>query len=136
MRREARDHLGDMGVKIPSVDTEVGFLSGGQRQAVAIARAVYSEAKVILLDEPLAAMGAKESAIIMDLILELKRRGEISVILIAHNYAQVVAVCDRINLLQHGEITFETQTAATSVHELTELVAADYLAHRRRPEEA
>jgi ABC-type sugar transport system ATPase subunit len=115
-----------MGVRIPSVDTEVGFLSGGQRQAVAIARAVYSDAKVILLDEPLAAMGAKESAIIIDLILELRQKRDVSMILIAHNYAQVVDVCDRVNLLQHGKITFDSPVSQTSVQELTELVAADY----------
>ena len=78
MRDLAKTHLADMGVRIPSVDTEVGFLSGGQRQAVAIARAVYSDAKVILLDEPLAAMGAKESAIIIDLIQELRQKGDVS----------------------------------------------------------
>jgi len=129
MRAQARDHLEDMGVRIPSVDTEVGFLSGGQRQAVAIARAVYSDAKVILLDEPLAAMGSKESGIIIDLILELRRRGEVSILLIAHNFAHVIEVCDRINLLRYGRIEYDREVANTSVHELTDLVAADY---RRR----
>jgi simple sugar transport system ATP-binding protein len=129
MREEARAHLDDMGVRIPSVDTEVGFLSGGQRQAVAIARAVYSDAKVILLDEPLAAMGAKESAIIIDLILELKERRDVSIILIAHNFAQVIEVCDRVNFLQHGRISYETAVVDTSVQELTELVSSEY---RRR----
>lgn len=126
MREEARAHLDDMGVRIPSVDTDVGFLSGGQRQAVAIARAVYSDAKVILLDEPLAAMGSKESTIIIDLILELKQRGDVSMILIAHNFAQVLEVCDRVNLLQHGRITYEKAVSDTSIQELTELVAAEY----------
>jgi ABC-type sugar transport system ATPase subunit len=132
MRAEAEAHLDDMGVRIPSVDTEVGFLSGGQRQAIAIARAVYSDAKVILLDEPLAAMGAKESAIIIDLLAELRRRREVSIILIAHNFAQVVEICDRINLLRHGVISYEAQVADTSVHDLTELVSADYRRAARR----
>lgn len=126
MRDLARTHLGDMGVRIPSVDTDVGFLSGGQRQAVAIARAVYSDAKVILLDEPLAAMGAKESAIIIDLIQGLRQRGDVSMIIIAHNFAQVVEMCDRVNLVQHGRITFDKATDETSVRELTELVSAEY----------
>ena len=126
MRENSTARLKDMGVRIPSVDTEMGFLSGGQRQAVAIARAVYSEAKVILLDEPLAAMGAKESAIIIDLILELRQKRDVSMILIAHNFAQVVDVCDRVNLLQHGRITFDSPVGETSVQELTELVSADY----------
>jgi simple sugar transport system ATP-binding protein len=126
MRREARERLREMAIRLPSVDTEVTFLSGGQRQAIAVARAVFSDAKVILLDEPLAAMGVKESMVILDLIGELKRRGDVSIILIAHNYAQVVDVCDRVNLLQHGRITFDRAIDDTSVHELTELVASDY----------
>jgi ABC-type sugar transport system ATPase subunit len=126
MKERAKTHLSDMGVRIPSVETEVGFLSGGQRQAVAIARAVYSDAKVILLDEPLAAMGAKESAIIIDLIQELRQRGGVSMILIAHNFAQVVEMCDRVNLVQHGRITFDKPTDETSVRELTDLVSAEY----------
>ena len=126
MREQARNHLGDMGVRIPSVDTEVGFLSGGQRQAIAIARAVYSDAKVILLDEPLAAMGAKESAIIIELIQGLRETDEVSMIIIAHNFAQVVEMCDRVNLVQHGRITFDKATDETSVRELTDLVSAEY----------
>jgi simple sugar transport system ATP-binding protein len=130
MRKLARQHLDDMGVSIPSVDVEVAKLSGGQRQAIAVARSVYSEARVLLLDEPLAAMGAKEGALILDLVRDLKRKGEVSIMIIAHNYAQVLEVCDRINLLQHGTITFDKPTAETSVQELTELVVAEYRASR------
>jgi ABC-type sugar transport system ATPase subunit len=118
--------LSEMAIKIPSIDTDVALLSGGQRQAIAVARAVFSDAKVILLDEPLAAMGAKESLVILDLIRQLKRRGDVSVIMIAHNYAQIVDVCDRVNLLQHGRITYDRVVGSTSVQELTELVASDY----------
>ncbi|MFC7275865.1 ATP-binding cassette domain-containing protein [Paractinoplanes rhizophilus] len=131
MRRLARAHLEDMGVNIPNVSAEVAKLSGGQRQAVAVARAVYSDAKILLLDEPLAAMGAKEGALILDLIRELKARGDVSVIIIAHNYAQVLDVCDRVNLLQHGAITFDKPTAEVTLDELTELVVAEYRARRR-----
>jgi simple sugar transport system ATP-binding protein len=126
MRRLAREHLDDMGVKIDSVDVEVAKLSGGQRQAIAVARSVYSASKILLLDEPLAAMGAKEGALILDLVRGLKERGEVSVIIIAHNYAQVLDVCDRVNLLQHGEITFDKPAKETSVAELLELVHAEY----------
>ncbi|MBC6459699.1 ATP-binding cassette domain-containing protein [Actinomadura sp. HBU206391] len=126
MRRIAAEHLRDMGVNIPSVDVEVAKLSGGQRQAIAVARSVYSDAKILLLDEPLAAMGAKEGALILDLVRDLKRRGEVSIIIIAHNYAQVLEVCDRVNLLQHGAIAFDEQTSRTSLQELTELVVAEY----------
>jgi len=132
MRRLAQQHLEAMGVNIPSVDDEVAKLSGGQRQAIAVARSVYSDARILLLDEPLAAMGAKEGALILDLIRDLKERGNVSVIIIAHNYAQVLDVCDRVNLLQHGEITFDKRGADTSLEELTELVVAEYRAGRGR----
>jgi simple sugar transport system ATP-binding protein len=126
MRDTARTHLDEMGINIPSVDAPVATLSGGQRQAIAIARAVYSDAKVLLLDEPLAAMGAKEVAIILDLIGDLKRRREVSIIIIAHNYGQALEVCDRINLLQHGTITFDKPSKDTSVQELNDIVVAEY----------
>lgn len=126
MRRRARQHLEDMGVHIPSVDAEVARLSGGQRQAIALARSVYSKAKILLLDEPLAAMGAKEGALILDLIQKLKSQGNVSILVIAHNYAQVLEVCDRVNLLQHGNIAYDKPARETSVEELTELVVAEY----------
>jgi ABC-type sugar transport system ATPase subunit len=126
MRKLASEHLAAMGVRVPSVDVEVAKLSGGQRQAIAVARSVYSRSRILLLDEPLAAMGAKEGAMILDLISDLKARGEVSVIVIAHNYAQILEVCDRVNLLQHGTITFDKPTAETSLQELTDLVVSEY----------
>jgi simple sugar transport system ATP-binding protein len=132
MRKLARQHLDDMGVGIPSVDVEVAKLSGGQRQAIAVARSVYSEARVLLLDEPLAAMGAKEGALILDLVADLKRKGQVSILIIAHNYGQVLEACDRVNLLQHGTITLDKPTSETSVQELTDLVVAEYRATRTR----
>jgi ABC-type sugar transport system ATPase subunit len=128
MRRIARQRLDDMGIGLKSVDAEVARLSGGQRQAIAIARAIYSDAKLLLLDEPLAAMGAKEAALILDLIRDLKRRGDVSVIVIAHNYGQVLEIADRVNLLQHGEITFDKPSKDTSVQELNDIVIAEYRA--------
>ncbi|HEY7484093.1 MAG TPA: ATP-binding cassette domain-containing protein [Streptosporangiaceae bacterium] len=132
MRKRARQYLDDMGVRLQDVDSEVAKLSGGQRQAIAVARSVYSDAKILLLDEPLAAMGAKEGALILDLVRDLKERGEVSIIIIAHNYAQVLEVCDRVNLLQHGQITYDKKRDETSVGELTELVVAEYRAARER----
>src|SRR5215469_4634567 len=122
MRDRARHHLDQMGVNIPSVDVEISKLSGGQRQAIAVARSVYANAKVLLLDEPTAAMGVRESAIILNLIRRLKEKGEVSIIIVAHNYAHIFDVCDRVNLLQNGEITFDRRTAETSVEELMNLV--------------
>jgi simple sugar transport system ATP-binding protein len=126
MRKLARQRLDDMGIGLKSVDVEVARLSGGQRQSIAIARAIYSDAKVLLLDEPLAAMGAKEAALILDLIKDIKRRGDVSVIVIAHNYGQVLEIADRVNLLQQGQITFDKPSAETSVQELNDIVIAEY----------
>jgi simple sugar transport system ATP-binding protein len=132
MRRLAKEHLDDMGVNLPEVEVEVAKLSGGQRQAIAVARSVYSDARILLLDEPLAAMGAKEGTLILDLVRDLKRRGEVSIIIVAHNYGQILEVCDRVNLLQHGTIALDKPTDETSVQELTDLVVAEYRAARTR----
>lgn len=126
MRRRARQYLDDIGIAIPSVNADVAHLSGGQRQAIAVARSVYSRASILLLDEPLAAMGAKEGAIILDLIRILRDRGDLAIVLVVHNYTQVMDICDRVCLLQHGEITFDRPTEQTSVEELLDMVAREY----------
>jgi ABC-type sugar transport system ATPase subunit len=130
MRERAKEQLKQMRVNIPSVDVEISKLSGGQRQAIAVARSVYANAKVLLLDEPLAAMGLKESTMILDLVRHLKEKGDVSIIIVAHNYAQIFDFCDRINLLQNGQITFDQRTENTSVEELTSLVVQEYRAAR------
>jgi simple sugar transport system ATP-binding protein len=136
MRREARQRLDDMGIGLKSVDSPVARLSGGQRQAIAVARAVYSNAKILLLDEPLAAMGAKEAALILDLVRDLKEKGDVSVIIIAHNYGQVLEICDRVNLLQHGMITFDKPARDTSVQELNDIVIEEYRRALRERQQA
>jgi simple sugar transport system ATP-binding protein len=130
MRKRAEAALEDIGVKIPSVDIEVGALSGGQRQAVAIARAVASNGRILLLDEPLAAMGAREAALIIALIERLKKRGDVSMIMIAHNYAQTLGVADRIMMIQRGTCTFEGRSADTSAAELFDIVRREYEQNR------
>ena len=71
-------------------------------------------------------MGAREGKLILDLIRKLKERGDISMILIAHNYLQVFEIADRVNLLRNGSIAFDRRTAETSVDELTQIVASEY----------
>jgi ABC-type sugar transport system ATPase subunit len=126
MKREARAALDQIGVNVPRLDVPVARLSGGQRQAIAVARTVNSDADIILLDEPLAAMGAKEGAMILDLVARLRAEGRVSIIMIAHNYVHVLQSCDRVNLIQDGEIALDKATAETSVEELTELVVSEY----------
>jgi ABC-type sugar transport system ATPase subunit len=135
MRKEAQQHLDEIGVRIPDINATVAQLSGGQRQAIAVARSVFSNPKILLLDEPLAAMGVKEGSLILDLITQLKEQGNVSIIIIAHNYGQVLEVCDRVNLIQDGKITLDKRSDETSADELTEMVVAEYrkaLEERRR----
>ena len=126
MRRETRAALDKIGINIPRLDVPVARLSGGQRQAIAVARTVSGEANILLLDEPLAAMGAKEGGMILELIQRLKEKGEVSVMMILHNYAHVFATCDRVNLLQDGVIALDKPTSETSVDELNEIVVEEY----------
>jgi simple sugar transport system ATP-binding protein len=126
MRAEARQALDDIGVQIPRLNVPVARLSGGQRQAIAVARTVHSEASILLLDEPLAAMGAKEGALILDLIQRVKDEGRVSMIMVLHNYVHVLTACDRVNLIQDGVIALDKPTSETSVDELTEIVVEEY----------
>ena len=126
MKREARKALDQIGINIPRIDVPVARLSGGQRQAIAVARTISGDADIILLDEPLAAMGAKEGAMILDLIARLKDEGNVSIIMILHNYVHVLTACDRVNLIQDGVIALDKPTAETSVEELTEIVVEEY----------
>jgi ABC-type sugar transport system ATPase subunit len=130
MRKRAQELLEEIGVHIPSVDLPVERLSGGQRQAIAVARAVNSNAKILLLDEPLAAMGAREAALIMDLILRLKAGGKLSIAIIIHNYGQALDLTDRIMLMQRGRVTYQNRAADTSVPELMDIVRREYQAAR------
>jgi simple sugar transport system ATP-binding protein len=126
MRKETRRALDDVGINIPRIDVPVARLSGGQRQAIAVARTANSDADIILLDEPLAAMGAKEGSMILDLVARLKREGRVSIIMILHNYIHVLEACDRVNMIQDGVIALDKQTVDTSVEELTEIVVNEY----------
>ncbi|SMG22493.1 ATP-binding cassette domain-containing protein [Paraburkholderia susongensis] len=130
MRERAAQCLDDIGVHVPSVDLPVERLSGGQRQAIAVARAVHSNAKILLLDEPLAAMGAREAGLIIDLLMRLKEKGGLSIIMIMHNYAQTLDIADRIMLMQRGRVTYEQKSALTSVSELMDIVRREYRAMR------
>jgi simple sugar transport system ATP-binding protein len=126
MKREAREALNEIGINIPRIDVSVARLSGGQRQAIAVARTVNSDADILLLDEPLAAMGAKEGGMILDLIQRLKEEGKVSIIMVLHNYVHVLATCDRVSMIQDGMIALDKPTAETSVEELTEIVVEEY----------
>ena len=126
MRSLSRQYLEDIKVNVPSVDAETEQLSGGQRQAIAVARAMRAARKILLLDEPLAAMGARESRLIIDLVKDLASSGRVSMIVIDHNYAHLFELCDRINVLQGGRITIDQPVHETSLEKLTELMVRSF----------
>ena len=104
------------------MDSKVELLSGGQRQSVAVARSIYSSPTILVLDEPLAALGVREGAHVLGLIQNLRRQRGVSIILIVHNYNQVFEVSDRINFLHSGEIVLDASTTETSEEELIRIV--------------
>jgi ABC-type sugar transport system ATPase subunit len=103
MRREARRVLDDLKITVPSVRTLVGQLSGGQRQTVAIARAVHQGGRLVIMDEPTAALGVEGQRKVLQLIDDLRAKGS-SVVVISHNLEHVFSVADRIVVLRGGRL--------------------------------
>ena len=101
MRAEAERHLADLKIGITSINQAVETLSGGQRQGVAVARAAAWGRKLVIMDEPTAALGVKESGMVLELIRRVRDRG-LSVILISHNMPQVFEIADRIHIQRLG----------------------------------
>ena len=126
MRELTQRYLDDINVNVPNVNAEAGQLSGGQRQAIAVARATRTNASILLLDEPLAAMGARESRLIIDLVRGLASTRRVSMIIIDHNFAHLFELCDRVNVMQDGHITIDQLTKETSLEQLTELMVTNY----------
>jgi fructose transport system ATP-binding protein len=118
MRREAASHIASLQVGLKSVRQAVGLLSGGQRQSVAVARAISWGRKVVIMDEPTAALGVRESRGVLDLIKRVKDRG-IGVVLISHNLPHVFEVTDRIFVLRQGR---EAGTLVTREAHVSEVV--------------
>jgi len=113
MEQTARRVIGELGVRIPSVRSQIASMSGGQRQGVAVARSVMWNSKVVLLDEPTAALGVAQTAQVLNLIKRLRERG-LGVVVISHNLADVFDVSDRIVVLRLGRrvATFDIRTVS------------------------
>lgn len=127
MNRESRQILNRLRSNIPSVKTMVGFLSGGQRQAVAIGRAVSQGGRIFILDEPTAALGVRESANVLRLITELRDQGS-SVVVISHNLNHVFSIADRITVLRHGQNVGTRVKSKSSADEIVKMITgADLL---------
>jgi D-xylose transport system ATP-binding protein len=126
MERRARDLLSSLDVRIPDVRTPVAMLSGGQRQSVAIARALLGEPTMVILDEPTAALGVEQTAQVLDLIRRLRKRG-LAVLLISHNLVDVRSVSDRIVVLRLGRNVADLETASASQEQIVAAITGAVL---------
>lgn len=121
MREDAVRVLESLGIKVPDPSARVREMSGGQRQSIAIARAIHWEAKLVIMDEPTAALGVPEQREVMALIQRLKKKG-VAVILISHNLPDIFAAADRIFVLARGVIAGERRPSETSDEEIVRLM--------------
>ena len=130
--RVTRDELSKMGIQIRSTDQAVGTLSGGERQSVAIARAVHFGAKVLILDEPTAALGVKEAGVVLRYIAQARARG-LGVVFITHNVHHAYPIGDRFTLLNRGAAYGTFSKADVTREEVVSMMAGgeelDELAH-------
>jgi D-xylose transport system ATP-binding protein len=124
MEKAARETLASLSVRtVKSVRTPVSALSGGQRQTVAIAKSVLWDSKVVLLDEPTAALGVAQTRQVLDLVRRLAEQG-LGVVLISHNMADVFEVADRIDVLYLGRLVAEVNTKDVTHNQVVELITA------------
>jgi simple sugar transport system ATP-binding protein len=122
MKAISKQQLFEMGIDLRDTDQPIGTLSGGERQAVAIARAVYFGAKVLILDEPTSALGVRQSGIVLKYVLSAKERG-VAVVFITHNPHHAFLVGDRFYLLNRGKMINEFQRKTVKLDELTMAMA-------------
>jgi len=122
MRSTAIAELHRMGIDLPDVDAPIGSLSGGQRQCVAIARAVYFGARVLILDEPTAALGVKQSGVVLRYVAAAAKSG-LGVIFITHNPHHAYMVGDHFMLLNRGAMTLDCKYDEITLDELTQQMA-------------
>jgi ABC-type sugar transport system ATPase subunit len=121
MDRETAAVLERLRVKLPKLDAPVALMSGGQRQAIAVARATVFARKIVILDEPTAALGVRESRKVLDLIVQLRSEGN-AVILITHNMEQVVELADRAVVLRQGRKVGELRPDRSNQRELVSMI--------------
>ncbi|WP_421761138.1 ATP-binding cassette domain-containing protein [Devosia sp.] len=121
MRAKARDVLDSLKVKVPSINVSVKGMSGGQRQCLAIARALLWGRRIVILDEPTAALGVRETGQVLEVIRDLKRH-DVSVIIVSHNMQQLMSVADRITVMRLGRSIATRVVKDTQVSEIVGLI--------------
>ena len=121
MRRRSREVLDALSVKIPSINVSVKGMSGGQRQCLAIARALLWGRRIVILDEPTAALGVRESGQVLDVIRDL-RKHDVSVIVVTHNMQQLMEVADRVTVMRLGRTIATRNVKDASVEEVVGLI--------------
>ncbi|MCL4165735.1 UNVERIFIED_CONTAM: hypothetical protein GTU68_017503 [Idotea baltica] len=121
MQRNAVEVMKSLGIVVPDPSAPVREMSGGQRQAIAIARAIHWQAKLVIMDEPTAALGVPEQREVMALIERLKKKG-VGIILISHNLPDIFAAADRIIVLARGVVAGERKPAETNDEEIVRMM--------------
>jgi D-xylose transport system ATP-binding protein len=121
MREEARSLLERLKIHLPNLRQRLRDMSGGQRQCVAIARSVYFNARLVILDEPTAALGVKETERVMALVAQMRAHG-LAVVMISHNLNHVFDLCDRITVLKTGRVAGSRKVAETTREEIVRLI--------------
>jgi simple sugar transport system ATP-binding protein len=121
MRQETKAILDELEIQLPSPDAEVKRLSGGQRQGIAIGRAVHWASRLVLMDEPTAALGVTETQRVERIIEHLRERG-LAVLLVSHNLDQVFRLADRVYVLRRGHLVGERKTSETDPDDVVALI--------------
>jgi simple sugar transport system ATP-binding protein len=121
MQRETENILGELGIRVPSAKAKVRDLSGGQRQCIAIGRAVGWSRRFVLLDEPTAALGVAQTALVLELISTLAKRG-VAVLVITHNMEHVMQICDQVLVLRLGRLVADRTIADLDSTALVEYI--------------
>ena len=126
MRRDVADGFERLGLQLPKLETKVAALSGGQRQAVAIARAVLWGSHIVVMDEPSAALGVRQTEIVLSFVERLKEHA-VAVIFISHNMEQVLRVADRVVIMRLGQTVFDRPRAGLTASQLVGVITGAHL---------
>jgi ABC-type sugar transport system ATPase subunit len=117
MERDAKEILGRLGITLPSVSVDVEVLSGGQRQAVAIARAISQGGDILLMDEPWASLGVEQRVLVQRMMKDLKGLGK-AIVLVTHDLSNILEITDKIAVLRQGKLAAYADSKSTSIQEI------------------